>query len=95
MGQIKFTYPAMLAHEEEMNGFTAVLRGVGADVLGEQAALAGAWVGTTGETYQGWQARWNAEMAELVEAYQAMVRVHEANTLTMGARDLAEGAKWV
>ena len=45
-------------------------------------------------TYQAWQAQWNASMAELVRAYQAMASTHETNTMSMNARDRAEGAKW-
>ena len=34
-------------------------------------------------------------MEELVHAYRAMASTHETNTLSMSARDSAEGAKWV
>jgi hypothetical protein len=33
-------------------------------------------------------------MTDLVRAYQAMAGTHENNTLSMHARDAAEGAKW-
>ncbi|GAA2541228.1 WXG100 family type VII secretion target [Mycolicibacterium diernhoferi] len=94
MSQIMYNYPAMLALSAEMNGFAGALNAVGADIAAEQAALAGAWQGDTGMTYQAWQAQWNASMSELVRAYQAMASTHETNTLSMNARDRAEGAKW-
>ncbi|MGL6236513.1 MAG: WXG100 family type VII secretion target [Segniliparus sp.] len=95
MTQIMYTYPAMLAQAAEMNGYAATLQVVGSDVASEQASLAGAWQGDTGTSYQGWQARWNQSMEELVMAYRAMASSHEQNTLSMNARDMAEGAKWV
>jgi uncharacterized protein YukE len=56
--------------------------------------LSAAWQGDTGMTYQAWQAQWNQAMEELVRAYQAMAATHEANTMSMHARDAAEAAKW-
>ncbi|MCF6386777.1 WXG100 family type VII secretion target [Mycobacterium sp. MBM] len=94
MSQIMYNYPAMLALSAEMNGFAGALNAVGADIAAEQAALSGAWQGDTGMTYQAWQTQWNASMAELVRAYQAMAGTHESNTMSMNARDRAEGAKW-
>ncbi|MGK2901740.1 MAG: WXG100 family type VII secretion target [Mycobacterium sp.] len=94
MSQIMYNYPAMLGLSAEMNGFAGALSAVGADIAAEQAALSGAWQGDTGLTYQAWQAQWNASMAELVRAYQAMASTHETNTMSMNARDAAEGAKW-
>ena len=70
------------------------MHAVGADVASEQAALAGAWQGDTGMTYQAWQAQWNTALEELVRAYRAMAATHEQNTMSMNARDQAEGAKW-
>ncbi|EFV14684.1 WXG100 family type VII secretion target [Segniliparus rugosus] len=95
MTQIMYTYPAMLAQAAEMNGFAAALQVVGADVASEQASLAGAWQGDTGTSYQAWQTRWNQSMEELVMAYRAMASSYEQNTLSMNARDMAEGAKWM
>jgi len=94
MSQIMYNYPAMLALSAEMNGFAGALNAVGADIAAEQAALSGAWQGDTGMTYQAWHAQWNASMTELVRAYQAMASTHETNTMSMNARDRAEGAKW-
>ena len=94
MSQIMYNYPAMMALSAEMNGYAGALNTVGADVAAEQAALAGAWQGDTGMTYQAWQAQWNTSLAELVRAYQAMASTHETNTMAMNARDRAEGAKW-
>ena len=45
-------------------------------------------------TYQAWQAQWNTSLEELVRAYRAMAGTHETNTMSMSARDAAEGAKW-
>ena len=56
MSQIMYNYPAMLAHAGEMSGYAGALAAVGADIASEQAALAGAWQGDTGMTYQAWQA---------------------------------------
>lgn len=94
MGQIMYNYPAMVAHAGEMNSCAGALATVGADIAGEQAALAGAWQGDTGMTYQAWQAQWNQAMDDLVRAYRAMAGTHEMNTMSMQARDAAEGAKW-
>lgn len=94
MSNIMYNYPAMLAHAGEMNGYAGALTAVGADIASEQAALAGAWQGDTGMTYQAWQAQWNQAMEELVRAYRAMAATHEMNTMSMNARDNAEGAKW-
>lgn len=94
MSQIMYNYPAMLGLPAEMNGYAGALNTVGADIAAEQAALAGAWQGDTGMTYQAWQAQWNTSLAELVRAYQAMASTHETNTIAMNARDRAEGAKW-
>ena len=33
-------------------------------------------------------------LEELVRAYRAMASTHEMNTMSMNARDQAEGAKW-
>ena len=94
MSQIMYNYPAMLGLSAEMNGYAGALNTVGADIAAEQAALARAWQGDTGMTYQAWQAQWNTSLAELVRAYQAMASTHETNTIAMNARDRAEGAKW-
>jgi WXG100 family type VII secretion target len=94
MSQIMYNYPAMIAHAGEMNGYAGTLTAVGADIASEQAALAGAWQGDTGMTYQAWQVQWNQAMEELVHAYRAMAGTHEMNTMSMQARDQAEGAKW-
>lgn len=95
MSQIMYNYPAMLAHSGEMTAYAGALHAVGLDIASEQAALAGAWQGDTGTSYQAWQAQWNTAMEELVHAYRAMATTHETNTLSMSARDSAEGAKWV
>ena len=94
MSQIMYNYPAMLTLSAEMSGYAGALHAVGADVASEQAALAGAWQGDTGTTYQAWQTQWNTTLEELVRAYRAMASTHETNTISMSARDAAEGAKW-
>jgi len=94
MSQIMYNYPAMLAHAGEMNSYAGALAAVGADIAGEQAALASGWQGDTGMSYQAWQAQWNQAMEDLVRAYRAMAGTHEMNTTSMLARDQAEGAKW-
>ena len=94
MSQIMYNYPAMLALAAEMNGYSGALHAVGADVASEQAALSAGWQGDTGMSYQAWQAQWNASLEELVRAYRAMSSTHEMNTLSMSARDAAQGAKW-
>ena len=94
MSQIMYNYPAMLAHAGGMNTYSAALHAVGADIASEQAALSSAWQGDTGTTYQAWQAQWNQAMEELTRAYRAMASTHEMNTMSMSARDAAEGAKW-
>jgi len=94
MSQIVYTYPAMLGHAADMSGHAGTLQAIGADIATEQAALQGAWQGDTGTTYQAWQAQWNTAMEELVRSYRAMAATHESNTLSMQARDNAEGAKW-
>lgn len=94
MSQIVYNYPAMLAHAAEMTGYAGTLQAVGADIAAEQATLSSAWAGDTGMTYQAWQAQWNQAMEELVRAYHAMASTHEANTMSMLARDQAEAAKW-
>ncbi len=94
MSQIMYNYPAMLAHAGEMNTYSAALHAVGADIASELAALSSAWQGDTGMTYQAWQAQWNQAMEELTRAYRAMASTHEMNTMSMSARDAAEGAKW-
>ncbi|GAB2997010.1 WXG100 family type VII secretion target [Mycobacterium bourgelatii] len=94
MGQITYNYPAMLAHAGDMSGYAGTLQSLGADISAEQAALQNAWQGDTGMTYQTWQVQWNQAMEDLVRAYQAMASTHEANTMSMLARDQAEAAKW-
>jgi WXG100 family type VII secretion target len=94
MSQIMYNYPAMLALSAEMNGYAGALHTVGADVASEQAALSGAWQGDTGMSYQAWQGQWNTSLEELVRAYRAMASTHETNTMSMSARDAAQGAKW-
>jgi len=94
MSQIMYNYPAMLQHAGEMAGYAGALHTIGADIASEQAALANAWQGDTGMTYQAWQAQWNAALEELVRAYKAMAGTHETNTLSMHARDQAEAGKW-
>jgi WXG100 family type VII secretion target len=94
MSQIMYNYPAMLALAAEMNGYSGALHAVGADVASELAALSAGWQGDTGMSYQAWQAQWNASLEELVRAYRAMSSTHEMNTMSMSARDAAQGAKW-
>lgn len=94
MSQIMYNYPAMLAHAGDMSGYAGTLQGLGTDISAEQAALQNAWQGDTGVTYQAWQVQWNQAMEDLVRAYQAMASTHEANTMSMMARDTAEAAKW-
>lgn len=94
MSQILYNYPAMLAHSGEMSGYAGALQAVGADIASEQAALSAAWQGDTSMTYQVWQTQWNQAMEELVRAYHAMATTHEANTMSMYARDAAEAARW-
>ena len=94
MSQIMYNYPAMLGHAGEMAGCAGAMHGVGADIASEQAALASAWQGDTGMSYQAWQAQWNTSLEELVRAYRSMAATHETNTMSMSARDAAEGAKW-
>jgi WXG100 family type VII secretion target len=94
MSQIMYNYPSMLGHAGEMAGFAGALQAVGADIAAEQAALSNAWQGDTAMTYQAWQAQWNQAMEDLVRAYRAMASTHETNTMSMLARDQAEGAKW-
>ena len=94
MSQIMYNYPAMLAHAGDMSGYAATMQGLGADIASEQAALSGAWQGDTGMTYQAWQTQWNQAMSDLVRAYHAMAGTHEANSVSMLARDQAEAAKW-
>lgn len=94
MSQIMYNYPAMLALSSEMAGYAGALHAVGADIASEQATLAAAWQGDTGTTYQAWQAQWNTSLEELVRAYRSMASTHETNTMSMNARDQAEGAKW-
>lgn len=94
MAQVMYNYPAMFSHAAEMSGYAGTMQGLGADIAGEQAALAHAWQGDTGMTYQGWQTQWNQAMEDLVRAYQSMANTHQANTLAMLARDNAEAAKW-
>ena len=94
MSQIMYNYPAMMAHAGDMAGYAGTLQAVGADIATEHAALQGAWQGETCMTYQAWQAQWNLAMEEMVRAYRAMATTHETNTLSMQARDQAEGSKW-
>jgi ESAT-6 family protein len=94
MGQITYTYPAMLGTVGEMNGYGAALRAVGSGIASEQGALAAGWTGDTGTSYQAWQQQWNQALEELVNAYKMMTDSHENNTATMLGRDQAEGAKW-
>ena len=95
MTNIKFTYPAMLAHADAMHGHAATLDAVGSDIAATQGGLAATFQGDTGESYQAVQARYNAAHQELVASYRALANIHQDNTLTMQARDTAEGAKWV
>ena len=94
MSQIMYNYPAMLALSGEMTGYAGALHAVGADIASEQASLAGAWQGDTGTTYQAWQTQWNTSLEELVRAYRSMASTHATNTMSMNARDQAEGAQW-
>jgi WXG100 family type VII secretion target len=94
MSQIMYNYPAMLSHAADMSGYAGTMQGLGADIASEQATLSNAWQGDTGMTYQAWQAQWNQAMESLVRAYQSMASTHEANTMSMLARDQAEAAKW-
>ncbi|SID38325.1 WXG100 family type VII secretion target [Mycobacteroides abscessus] len=94
MSQITFNYPAMLAHAGEMNTYSGVLTALGADLAAQQASLQAAWHGDTSMSEAAWQAQWNTAMEELIRAYRAMGSTHETNTLSMNARDMAEGAKW-
>ncbi|ARG93962.1 WXG100 family type VII secretion target [Mycobacterium kansasii] len=94
MSQIMYNYPAMMAHAGEMSGYAGTLHSLGADIASEQAALANAWQGDTGMTYQSWQAQWSQALQDLVGAYQSMAGTHQSNTTAMMARDQAEAAKW-
>ena len=94
MSQIMYNYPAMMAHAADMAGYAGTLQSLGADISAEQAALQAGWQGDTGMSYQVWQAQWNRAMSDLVRAYQAMAATHENNTMSMLARDQAEGVKW-
>lgn len=94
MSQIMYNYPAMLSHAADMSGYAGTMQGLGADISAEQATLSNAWQGDTSMTYQVWQAQWNQAMESLVRAYQSMASTHEANTMSMLARDQAEAAKW-
>jgi WXG100 family type VII secretion target len=94
MSQIMYNYPAMLSHAADMSGYAGTMAGLGADISTEQAALQNAWQGDTGMSYQIWQAQWNQAMESLVRSYQSMASTHDSNTLSMLARDTAEGAKW-
>lgn len=94
MSQIMYNYPAMMGHAGEMSSYAGALHAIGADIAAEQAALSGAWQGDTAMTYQAWQGQWNTAMEELVRAYRAMAGTYETNTVSMQARDAAEGAKW-
>ncbi|CPX00655.1 P-aminobenzoate N-oxygenase AurF [Mycobacteroides abscessus] len=73
---------------------TRVAAGLGADLAAQQASLQAAWHGDTSMSQAAWQAQWNTAMEELIRAYRAMGSTHETNTLSMNARDMAEGAKW-
>ena len=84
----------MLAHAADMSGYAGTLGSLSADIAAEQAALSSAWQGDTGISYQVWQSQWNQAMSELMRAYHTMSGTHENNTLSMYARDQAEGAKW-
>ena len=95
MGQIMYTYPAMLAHAQTMHGYHASLRAMGGAIGSEQGALAANWQGDTGSSYQAWQTQWNQALEQLCQSYAAMANTHEQNTQTMAARDGAEAAKWV
>lgn len=94
MSQITYNYPAMLGVSAEMNSFAGIMTTLGADLAAQQASLSAAWHGDTSMTQQAWQSQWNNSMAELVRAYRAMAGTHESNTMSMNARDMAEGAKW-
>jgi WXG100 family type VII secretion target len=94
MGQITYQYPAMLGTAGEMQGYGAAIQAMGDAISSEQGVLAGAWNGDTGGSFQVWQNQWNSALAQLVMAYKAMTDSHENNTMTMAARDAAEGAKW-
>ncbi|TDZ60415.1 WXG100 family type VII secretion target [Mycobacteroides franklinii] len=78
----------------EMNTYSGVLTALGADLAAQQASLQAAWHGDTSMSQAAWQAQWNTAMEELIRAYRAMGTTHETNTLSMNARDMAEGAKW-
>jgi len=95
MTQIKFNYPAMLAHAESMHAHAATLDAIGSGIAATQGTLAGTFQGDTGEAYQAVQARYNAAHQELVSSYRALANIHQDNTMTMLGRDTAEGAKWV
>ncbi|MDC9008118.1 WXG100 family type VII secretion target [Mycobacterium marinum] len=94
MSQIMYNYPAMMGHAADMSGYAGMLHSLGADIATEQAALSSAWAGTTGLTFQGWQAQWNQSLEALISSYHAMASNHESNTMAMSARDMAEAAKW-
>jgi WXG100 family type VII secretion target len=93
--RITYTYPAMMGVVTEMNGQNGMLNTIGSDIGSEQGVLASAWVGSTGDSFQAWQSRWNANHAELISAHRAMIQAYEQGTIDMGARDAAQGAKWV
>ena len=94
MSQILYNYPAMLAHVADMTGHAGTLQSCAADVASEQAALSGAWQGNTGMSCQAWLSQWNQACEQLVLHYHGMARTHEANTMSMLARDNAVGASW-
>lgn len=94
MGQIMYTYPAMMGTAAEMGANGGILRALGEGIAADQSVLAASWTGDTGQTYQAWQQQWNMALEQLVTSYAQMQQAHESNTLTMQARDAAEGAKW-
>lgn len=95
MSQIQYTYPAMLAHADTMDGHAGALHSVGSGVASEQAALAATYNGDTATQYQSWQQQWNAAHEQLVSSYRTMADTLRNGTMQMHGRDSAEGAKWV
>jgi uncharacterized protein YukE len=92
MSMLDAHVPQLVASQSAFGAKTALMRSTIGQA--EQEALPNAWQGDTGMSYQVWQAQWSQAMTELVRAYQAMAGTHENNTLSMCARDAAEGAKW-
>lgn len=93
-GQIMYNYPGMLGTVGEMHGQGAGLRAVAESITSEQGVLAQAWNGDTGGQFQAWATMFMDTFEQFNNAQYQLTHTHENNTLTMAARDMAEGAKW-